>query len=200
MTEEGYVADGGTNERMEDFYVAVGGQQKRVREAYVAVGGQQERFYVNNKTKVLQETLNVDETRTLKILFGRTESVNLSESLVKNVQSRNKNKVLQETQSVNETRSLTINDLAPSSLSATWNSGDDAVDLSWDPDPDNSQDIYRCPSDSCDPVQDGTKIADVAAGTNSYQDTDPTTGDGSYSYQVKSTRGESNIDSVLIPS
>lgn len=90
----------------------------------------------------------------------------------------------------------------PANLTATFDNFNDEVDLSWDPDPDRSQEIWRCQGSSCDPVQDGSQIDTVSAGVGSYSDTGPTCDGGRvFSYQIREpiALDESNIESVGEP-
>lgn len=80
----------------------------------------------------------------------------------------------------------------PSQLSLTWNGTACGFDLDWTPDPDNTQDIWHCSGTGCTP-QNGTKIATVAAGVSTHQDTAPAAESGDHSYQIVSAAGESNI-------
>ena len=89
----------------------------------------------------------------------------------------------------------------PANLSASFDNLNDEVNLSWDADPEDSQDVYRC--QNCeDPFSSGTKIADVGAGVGSYTDTGPTCDGGrTWVYEVidPSEADSTNTASVTEP-
>lgn len=86
----------------------------------------------------------------------------------------------------------------PSNLSVAFDGADCEMDLAWDPDTTNNQDIYRCSGGDCDPTVDGSVITTVSAGTSSHNDDVTGVSQGTtLNYEVQSTAGTSNTDGAF---
>lgn len=211
-----YQIVGGQRELVpKDAYVVVGGERRPLRKLYVVVDGQRRLFFVAAEKKAWSDELTAVEDRSLLIRrsVGRDEVAQLTDDgFGVDPQERDTPKTWQDGLTASETRDLLIKrpigrdesatlagtfsrervSEGPDNLSVVYSSAACEMQLAWDPDNANQQEIYRCTGSGCSPT---TKIDTVAAGVSSYGDSvDQTSVGVTARYEVRSSAGTSNED------
>lgn len=199
-------------------YLVINGERKALRKLYVVEGGERRLFFQASDSKLWSEQLTATEGRSFadRDTAQRDDEASLTEDWPETEKESREvpAKSWSETLTATETRAASDADTAgrddtgslsenwpepdkestgPANLTATMDVVDCEIDLSWDPDTTEQQDIYRCTGSGCDPSVDGSKIDDVPAGQGAYSWPVSNLSDGTVlRFEIVTSNGQSN--------